>query len=113
MMHVRIWHKEDALIHFDAKVSDRAFDLGMPKQKLNCPEISCPPIDQRRFRASQRMRSKQSRVQSDTDEPPTALTIICAVGDSPPLRKQRSNGIPFQSPYSLQSCTRLSRFHSI
>ena len=34
------------VIHFDAQVSDRAFDLGMVKEKLNGPEISGPPGDQ-------------------------------------------------------------------
>jgi hypothetical protein len=28
------------VIYFNAQVSHRAFDLGMPKQKLNGPEIS-------------------------------------------------------------------------
>jgi hypothetical protein len=53
------------VIYFDAQVSDRAFDLGMPKEKLNGPEVSCPPIDQGRFCASQRMRPKQPRVESN------------------------------------------------
>jgi len=57
------------VIYFDAQVSDRAFDLGMPKQKLNGPKISCPPVDQGSFCASQRMRPKQPRVQSDAPDP--------------------------------------------
>jgi hypothetical protein len=57
------------VIYFDAQVSDRAFDLGMPKQNLNGPEISCPPIDQGSFCASQRMGPKQTRVQSNAPGP--------------------------------------------
>ena len=49
--------------------TDRAFDLGMPKQELDGPEISCPPIDQGSFGAAQRVRPEQSRVQSHAADP--------------------------------------------
>jgi hypothetical protein len=39
------------------------------EQKLDGPEISGPPVDQRGFRASQRMRSKQPRVQPNAADP--------------------------------------------
>jgi len=57
------------IIYFDAEISDSAFDLGMPEQKLDGPEISGPPVDQRGFRASQRMRSKQPRVRPGDERP--------------------------------------------
>jgi hypothetical protein len=41
------------VIYFDAQISDGAFDLGVPEQKLDRPEIPCAPIDQGRFGASQ------------------------------------------------------------
>jgi hypothetical protein len=41
------------VIDFDAQISDGAFDLGVPEQQLDGPEISCAPIDQGRFGASQ------------------------------------------------------------
>jgi hypothetical protein len=41
------------IINFDAEISDRAFDLGMPEQKLNGPQIASPSVDQGSFRASQ------------------------------------------------------------
>jgi hypothetical protein len=41
------------IIHFDAQISDRAFDLGVAKQKLDGPEIASPPVDKGSFRASQ------------------------------------------------------------
>ena len=34
------------VIYCGAQVSDRAFDLGMPKQELNGPESSGLPVDQ-------------------------------------------------------------------
>ena len=57
------------VIYFDAEIPDRAFDLGMPEQKLDGPEISCSPVDQGSFRASQRMSPKQPRVQSNAADP--------------------------------------------
>ena len=41
------------VIHFDAQISDRAFDLDMPEQKLDGPEIASPPVDKGSFRPSQ------------------------------------------------------------
>jgi hypothetical protein len=41
------------VIHFDAQISDGAFDLGVPEQKLDRSEVSRAPIDQGRFGASQ------------------------------------------------------------
>jgi len=41
------------VIYFDAQISDGAFDLGVPEQKLDRPEISRTPIDQGRLDASQ------------------------------------------------------------
>jgi hypothetical protein len=41
------------VIYFDAQISDGAFDLGVPEQKLDRPEISRAPIDQGRLGASQ------------------------------------------------------------
>ena len=40
------------IVDLDAEVPDRAFDLGMPEQELDGPEISRPSIDQGSFRAS-------------------------------------------------------------
>jgi hypothetical protein len=41
------------VIDLNAKIPDRAFDLGMPEQELDGPEIACPSINQGRFCASQ------------------------------------------------------------
>ena len=56
---VNLFRYCQGVINFDAQVSDRAFDLGMSKQKLNRPEVSGPPVDQGSFRASQRMGPRQ------------------------------------------------------
>jgi hypothetical protein len=34
-----------SIIHFDAQISDRAFDLGVAKQKLDSSEIAGAPVD--------------------------------------------------------------------
>jgi hypothetical protein len=46
------------VIDLDAEIPDRAFDLGVPEQQLDGPEVARPPIDQGSFCASQRMRAK-------------------------------------------------------
>ena len=33
------------VIDLDAEISDRAFDLGMPEQQLDSPQVARPPID--------------------------------------------------------------------
>ncbi len=58
---VNLFGYGQGVIHFDAQISDRAFDLGMPEQKLDGPEIARPPIDQGRFCASQRVGPEQPR----------------------------------------------------
>jgi hypothetical protein len=57
------------VIDLNAKMPDRAFDLGMPEQELDGPEITCPSIDQGRFCSSQGMRAEQPRVQPDASDP--------------------------------------------
>ena len=34
------------VIDLNAEIPDRAFDLGMPEQELDSPQVACPPIDQ-------------------------------------------------------------------
>src|ERR1700675_2824309 len=57
------------VIDLDAGIPDSAFDLGMPEQELDSPEIAGSPVDQGRFCASKRMRPKQPRVQPDASDP--------------------------------------------
>jgi len=51
------------IVYLNAKISDRAFDLGVAKQKLDSPEIAGAPVNQGSLRASERMRSEKSWVQ--------------------------------------------------
>jgi len=57
------------VIDLNAEIPHCAFDLGMPEQELDSPEIARPSIDQGRLCASQRMRAKQPRVQPDASYP--------------------------------------------
>ena len=50
---IKLFRYGQGIIHFDAQISDRAFDLGVAKQKLDGPEIASPPVDKGSFRASQ------------------------------------------------------------
>jgi hypothetical protein len=51
-----------SFINFDAEISDRAFDLGVAKQRLDSPEIAGAPVIKVAF-ASERMRYEKSWVQ--------------------------------------------------
>jgi hypothetical protein len=57
---VNLFRYCQGIIYFDAEISDSAFDLGVAEQKLDSPEIARAPVDQRGFRASQRVRPEQS-----------------------------------------------------
>ena len=37
---------QEGIVHFDAQISNRAFDLGVAKQKLDGPEIASATVDQ-------------------------------------------------------------------
>ena len=50
------------VIDLNAEVSDGAFQLGVPKQKLNGAQILRPLVDQRRFGPSHRVRPIGRRV---------------------------------------------------
>ena len=55
---INLFRYRQGVIDLDAEIPDRAFNLGMPEQKLDGPEISRPPVDQGGFCASQRMRTE-------------------------------------------------------
>src|SRR3954453_22568069 len=59
----------ERVIDLDAKIPNRALDLGMSQQELNGPQVACPSINQRSFRAAERMGTKQSRVQPNASDP--------------------------------------------
>ena len=45
------------VIDFNAEVAHRAFELGMPEQQLNCPQILRALVDQRGLCSPHRVRS--------------------------------------------------------
>ena len=45
----------ERVIDLDAKVSDRALHLGVPKEQLNRAEVPGPPVNQSRLGSPQRM----------------------------------------------------------
>jgi hypothetical protein len=69
MSDVDLFRYRQGIVHFDAEISDRAFDLGVAKQKLNCPEIASASVDQSSLSSSERMSSEKPRVQSYAANP--------------------------------------------
>jgi hypothetical protein len=63
---VNLFRYCQGIIDLDAEIPDRTFDLGMPKQELDGPEISRPPINQGSFGAAQRVHPEQPRGSSPT-----------------------------------------------
>src|SRR5581483_4176025 len=64
------------VIDLDAKIPDRAFDLGMPEQELDGPEIPGAPVDQGSLGASERVRPEKSWIKPDTADPVVDKTGI-------------------------------------
>jgi hypothetical protein len=56
---VNLFRYCQGVIDLDAEIPDRAFDLGMPEQELDGPQIARPPVDQGGFCAAQRVRPEQ------------------------------------------------------
>ena len=57
------------VVDFDAEISDRAFDLGMAKQELDCTEVAGSPIDQSGLRSSKRMRAILQWIETNAFKP--------------------------------------------
>lgn len=68
----------DGVIDLDAEISNGAFDLRMPEQKLNRSEVASPPADQHRLRATKGMSAELGRI----DLPPTLARDGHIVGRS-------------------------------
>ena len=50
------------IVDFDAKVSHRAFQLGMSEKELDCPKVLRSPVDQRRLCSAHGVRAIRRRV---------------------------------------------------
>jgi hypothetical protein len=59
---IDLFRYRQSIVYFDPAISDRAFDLGVSKQKLVSSEIAGATIDQGNLRASERMRSEKPGV---------------------------------------------------
>ena len=68
----------ESIIDLNAKVPDRAFELGMAKKKLHGAQILGPSVDQRRLRAPDGVRPVRSRIETNLLNPaiddPSVLT---------------------------------------
>jgi hypothetical protein len=60
---------DERIIDLDAKISDGALHLGVPKEQLNHAEVAGPPVNQDRFGSPQRMGAEQGWVEADPDDP--------------------------------------------
>jgi hypothetical protein len=49
-----LFRYRQGVIDLDAEIPHRAFDLGMPEQELDSPQVACPPIDQGSFCSGKR-----------------------------------------------------------
>src|SRR5437016_721278 len=63
-LHLSLLGDLQSIVDFDAEVPDRAFEFGMSEEKLDGAEVPGPP-NQRRFRATQGMRTVACRVKSN------------------------------------------------
>ena len=49
-LHLGLLGDLQCIVDLDSEIPNGAFEFGMAEEKLNGPEISCSPIDQRGFR---------------------------------------------------------------
>jgi hypothetical protein len=68
-LHLSLLRDLQRVVDLDPEVSHCAFQLRVPKQQLNCSEIPRPPVDQRRFGTSQRMRSIRRCIEPNRPHP--------------------------------------------
>jgi hypothetical protein len=66
--------------NFDAEVSDGAFDFRVPKQELHGPQVTGSTVNQRRLCSSQRMRTKELLIETDTGKLPQKEPCVLASG---------------------------------
>ena len=64
------------VINLDSKVSDGAFQLAMPKQKLNRSQILRPLVDQCRFGSPHRVRAVDRWIEADGSNPLLDYTSV-------------------------------------
>jgi hypothetical protein len=77
---VDLFGNGEGVIDLYTQVADGALNFGMAKQELDGPEVAGPPVDQGRFGSSKRMRTEESRLQSNLREPVVQEAGILAGG---------------------------------
>src|SRR5262249_57002733 len=66
---VDLFHYYDGIIHLNAEIFNRAFDLSVAEQELDSSQIAGTPIDQRRLRPPQRMGAELLGIQPNAGDP--------------------------------------------
>ena len=66
---VDLFRYRDGIIHLNAKIFNRAFNLSVAEQELDSSQIASTPIDQRRLRSPQRMGAELLGIQPDAGDP--------------------------------------------
>jgi hypothetical protein len=61
-LQLRLLGDLQSIVDLDTEVPDGTFELRVPEQQLDGTQALCPPVDQRRFRAAQGMRTVGCRV---------------------------------------------------
>ena len=64
-LHLCLFGHFEGVIYLNTEVSDRAFELRVPKQQLYRPKMPCPPVGQRCLRASHGVRAVSRVVEPD------------------------------------------------
>ena len=79
------------VIDLNAEIADRALDLGVPEQELHGSQVAGAPIDQRRLRAPQRMRTEQRRIEPMLPIHSDTRRAYLACGYARPLCRRLAN----------------------
>jgi hypothetical protein len=66
---VDLFRYRDGIIHLNAKIFNRAFDLSVAEQELDSSQVASTPIDQPRLRPPQRMGAELLGIQLDAGDP--------------------------------------------
>jgi hypothetical protein len=106
---VRLFRNFNRVVHLDTKVVHGLLKLAVSKQQLHCAQILRPPIDQRRLRASHRMRPVNRGIQPDRGNPPVQHACVRT---SSHVRRPVSSTRE-QKIVSLQGCLLDPRFHCL
>jgi len=81
--HVDLLGYRQSIINLDTKIANRALDLGMAKEQLDCPQIAGAAIDHGGFGPAQGMRAEQARIETDAVYPIANETRILPGREAP------------------------------